>query len=111
VRQIGSAPLSSLKIHPEVSSGNAVIGSGAIAAPNWLNYRKQNVHRGLAHSLLHLTEAKQFAEVESTVGRLCQIALLCPGAWKGLEGGQEMLQRLVEQIRIAIKRWHGTREI
>ena len=42
--------------------------------------------------LLHLIEAKQFAEVESTVGPLRQIALLWPGGWKGLESGQEMLQ-------------------
>lgn len=82
----------SLKIQPEVTPGNAVIGSGAIAALNWLNYRKQNVHCGLAHSLMHLTEAKQFAEVERTVGPLRQMALLWPGGWKGLEGGDAMLQ-------------------
>jgi hypothetical protein len=82
----------SVKIHPKVTPGNAVIGSGATAAMNWLNYRKQNYGCGLAHSLLHLTEAKQFAEVEPTVGPLRQIALLWPGGWKGLEGGDAMLQ-------------------
>jgi len=82
----------SVKIHPEVTPGNAVIGSGATAALNWLNYRKQNYSCGLARSLLHLTEAKQFAEVEQTVGQLRQIALIQPGGWKGLEGGDAMIQ-------------------
>jgi len=45
-----------------------------------------------APMLLPLTEAKQFAEVESTIGPSRQIALLWPGGWKGLESGQEMLQ-------------------
>jgi 20S proteasome alpha/beta subunit len=34
----------SVAIRAEISPGNAVIGSGSIAALNWLNYRKQNVH-------------------------------------------------------------------
>jgi len=79
-------------IRAEVTPGNAVIGSGSIAALNWLNYRKQSYSCGLAHSLLHLTEAKQFAQVEQTVGPLRQIALLWPGGWKGIEGGQELIQ-------------------
>jgi 20S proteasome alpha/beta subunit len=76
----------------EISPGNALIGSGAYAALNWLNYRKQNFSCGLARSLFHLTEAKQFAEVESSVGPLRQIALLWPGGRKGLEGGYELIQ-------------------
>jgi NAD(P) transhydrogenase len=59
----------SLKVRVEITPGNAVIGSGAIAALNRLNYRKQNYMLGLAHSLLNLTEAKQFAEVEQSVFR------------------------------------------
>jgi hypothetical protein len=82
----------SVKILPKTTPGNAVIGSGAAAAMNWLNYRKQNYSCGLAHSLFHLTEAKQFAEVEQTVGPLRQIALLWPGGLKGLEGGEALLQ-------------------
>jgi hypothetical protein len=82
----------SVRINPEITPGNAVIGSGSIAALNWLNYRKQNYSCGLAHSLLHLTEAKQFAEVEQTVGPMRQIALIWPGGWKGLEGGDALVQ-------------------
>ncbi len=81
-------------IRAEISPGNAVIGSGSIAALNWLNYRKQNNMCGLAHSLLHLTEAKQFAQVENTVGPLRQIVLLWAGGWKGLEGGQDFLTEI-----------------
>lgn len=66
----------SLTVRPEITPGNAVIGSGMIAALNWLNYRKQNVHSGLAQSLLHLTEAKQFAETDLFVGRFRQVVLL-----------------------------------
>lgn len=83
----------SVHINPEVTPGNAVIGSGAEAALNWLNYRKQNIFCGVARSLLHLTEAKQFAQVENTVGPLRQMVMLWPGGMKGLEGGQEMLQQ------------------
>ena len=79
-------------VRSEVTPGNAVIGSGSIAALNWLNYRKQNCHLGLAHSLLHLTEAKQFAEVEQTVGPWRHVILLWPDNFKALEGGQELLQ-------------------
>jgi len=76
---------SALIISPEITPGNAMIGSGSVAALNWLNYRKQNVHLGLAHSLLHLTEAKQFAEVEKTVGPFRHIILLWPGGCKPLD--------------------------
>jgi hypothetical protein len=79
-------------IRSEILPGNAVIGSGMDAALHWLNYRKQNCHLGLAHSLLHLTEAKQFAEVEQTVGPWRHMILLWPGNFKALNGGQEMLQ-------------------
>lgn len=84
-----------LVVAAEITPGNAVIGSGAMAALNWLNYRKQNIHFGLAHSLLHLTEAKQFAEVEKTVGPLRHAALLWPGGCKPLnwtEEAQELTQ-------------------
>lgn len=84
-----------LIVAPEITPGNAVIGSGSTAALNWLNYRKQNIHFGLAHSLLHLTEAKQFAEVEKTVGPLRHAALLWPGGCKPLdwtEDAQKLMQ-------------------
>jgi hypothetical protein len=74
-----------LVVRNEITPGNAVIGSGASAALNWLNYRKQNVHLGLAHSLLHLTEAKQFSEVEKTVGPLRQAVILWAGGCKALD--------------------------
>jgi hypothetical protein len=83
---------SSLKIRSEITPGNAVIGTGHIAALNWLNYRKQSIHLGLAHSLFHLTEAKQFAEVEQSVGPLRQMMLLWSGGFKPLEGGDELMQ-------------------
>jgi uncharacterized protein (UPF0147 family) len=73
-----------INVTPEISPGNAVVGSGGMAALNWLNYRKQSHTLGVAHSLLHLTEAKQFAEVDPTVGPLRQIVLLWPGGFKGL---------------------------
>ena len=77
-------------IRSEVTPGNAVIGTGSIAALNWLNYRKQNVHFGLAHSLLHLTEAKQFAETEHTVGSSRGAILLWSGAYKALDWSDEV---------------------
>lgn len=82
-------------VRAEITPGNAVIGSGEMAALNWLNYRKQNWTLGLAHSLLHLTEAKQFAEVEQTVGEFRQVVLLWPGGCKPLgwtSDAQEMAQ-------------------
>ena len=79
-----------LVVAAEITPGNAVIGSGAMAALNWLNYRKQNIHFGLAHSLLHLTEAKQFAEVEKTIGPLRHAALLWPGGCKPLDWTEEV---------------------
>ena len=82
----------SLKIRSEITPGNAVIGTGNIAALNWLNYRKQNIHLGLAHSLLHLTEAKQFAEVDQNVGPFRQMMLLWSGGFKPLEGGDDLMQ-------------------
>jgi hypothetical protein len=75
----------SLTVRIEITPGNALIGSGSFAAMNWLNYRKQNIHRGLAHSVLHLTEAKQFAEVEQTVGTFRQMVLLWPGNCQSLD--------------------------
>jgi len=81
-----------INVRSEISPGNAVIGSGSMAALNWLNYRKQSYALSLAHSLLHLTEAKQFAEVDWNVGPLRQIVLLWPGGFKGLEGGDELIQ-------------------
>lgn len=74
-----------LVVSTEITPGNAVIGSGSTAALNWLNYRRQNIHFGLAHSLLHLTEAKQFAEVEKTVGPLRHAVLLWSGGYKALD--------------------------
>jgi len=71
-------------VRAEITPGNAVIGSGQMAALNWLNYRKQNWSLGLAQSLLHLTEAKQFSEVEQTVGPLRQTILLWHGGRKAL---------------------------
>jgi 20S proteasome alpha/beta subunit len=82
----------SLSARLEISPGNAVIGSGSFAALNWLNYRRQNISCGLARSLFHLTEAKQFAEVEHGVGPLRQMLVMWPGGWKGLEGGSELIQ-------------------
>jgi hypothetical protein len=85
----------SVRITVEITPGNAVVGSGGQAALNWLNYRKQNCHFGLAHSLLHLTEAKQFAEVEPSVGSLRQIVLLRSGRREALdwnEDAQHLLQ-------------------
>lgn len=82
----------SLSVRSEINPGNAVIGSGSFAALNWLNYRGQNISFGLAHSLFHLTEAKQFAEVERGVGPLRQMLVMWPGGWKGLEGGSELIQ-------------------
>jgi hypothetical protein len=75
----------SLTVRIEITPGNALIGSGSFAAMNWLNYRKQNIHCGLAHSVLHLTEAKQFAEVEQTVGSFRQMVLLWPGNCQSLD--------------------------
>jgi len=83
---------STLRIANEITPGNAVIGSGSFAALNWLNYRKQNVHLGLAHSILHLTEAKQFAEVERTVGPFRQMVLLWNGGFKPLDWTSEIQQ-------------------
>lgn len=82
----------SIKTRAEISPGNAVIGTGSMAALNWLNYRKQGLTLGLAHSLLHLTEAKQFAEVDSSVGPLRQVVLLWPGGFKGLEAGDQLIE-------------------
>jgi hypothetical protein len=82
----------SLRIRTEITPGNAVIGTGAIAALNWLNYRKQSHALGLAHTLFHLTEAKQFAEVEHTVGPWRQMILLWSGGFKPLEGGDDLIQ-------------------
>ncbi len=59
---------------------------------SWLNYRQQNLSFGLARSLFHLTEAKQFAEVDRSVGPLRQMVCLWPGGWKGLEGGDKLIQ-------------------
>ena len=84
-----------LSIRSEITPGNAVIGSGASAATFWLNYRKQNIHLGLAHSLLHLTEAKQFAETEQTVGSMRQTIVLWPGGHKALNWAPEY-QSLVQ---------------
>jgi hypothetical protein len=81
-----------VKTRSEISPGNAVVGTGAAAALSWLNYRKQGYTLGLAHSLLHLTEAKQFAEVVSDVGPLRQMVLLWPGGFKGLEGGDKLIE-------------------
>ena len=81
-----------LKITPEITPGNAVIGSGAIAALNWLNYRKQNHHLGLAHSILHLTEAKQFAELDHAVSPWRHMVLLWQNGFKPLEGGDGLIQ-------------------
>jgi hypothetical protein len=82
----------SIRIRSEITRGNAVIGTGLEAALNWLNYRGQNHTFGLAHSLLHLTEAKQFAEVDRGVGPLRQMILLSPGTLKPLNGGQALIQ-------------------
>ena len=60
----------SVSVRVEISPGNADIGSGSFAALNWLNYRGQNISCGLARSLFHFIEAKQFAEVERGVGPL-----------------------------------------
>jgi hypothetical protein len=79
-------------VRAEISPGNAVIGTGWAAAQSWLNYRKQNLTLGLAHSLLHLTEAKQFSEIDHQVGPWRQIILLWPGDFKGLEGGDALIQ-------------------
>jgi hypothetical protein len=68
-----------LTIRSEINPGNALIGSGSVAALNWLNYRRQNIHFTLAQSFLHITEAKQFSEVEQTVGPFRQMVLLQPG--------------------------------
>ena len=82
----------SVNTRMEITPGNALIGTGATAALNWLNYRKQNYTLGLAHSLFHLTEAKQFAEVEQSVGPWRQMILLWPGGFRPLEGGDELMQ-------------------
>jgi hypothetical protein len=82
----------SVKIRSEITPGNAAIGAGAIAALNWLNYRKQNIRLGLAHSLFHLTEAKQFAEVDTSVGPFRQMLLVWSGGFKPLEGGDDLMQ-------------------
>lgn len=81
-----------VKITPEITPGNAAIGTGALAALNWLNYRKQNYGLGLAHSILHLTEAKQFAEVDGAVSPWRHMVLLWPNGFKPLEGGDELMQ-------------------
>ena len=47
---------------------------------------------GLARSLLHLTEAKQFAEIDPAVGSFRQMVILWPGGFKGLEGGHELIE-------------------
>jgi hypothetical protein len=79
-------------IRSAVTPGTAVIGTGAMAALNWLNYRKQNAHLGVAHSLLHLTEAKQFAQVDRFISPLRQMVVLWPEGMKPLNGGQELIQ-------------------
>ena len=85
----------SVMVRGEIIPGNAVIGSGAMAAMNWLNYRGQNHAFGLARSLFHLTEAKQFAEVEPTVSRLRHMVILYSRGRKSLEGdkGQVVMQQ------------------
>jgi len=92
----------SISVRAEVSPGNAVIGSGSMAALNWLNYRKQSYALGLAHSLLHLTEAKQFAEIDPTVGPLRQMILLWPGGFKGLEGGDQLIEGWWHRYRLLL---------
>jgi hypothetical protein len=82
-------------VRPEITPGNATIGSGNFAASNWPNYRKQNRHTDLARSTLHLTEAKQFAEVERTVGPFRQMVVLWSGGCKPIDWSPE-LQHLLE---------------
>jgi hypothetical protein len=84
----------SVHVRAEIVPGNAVIGTGSFAALNWLNYRKQNIHLGLALSLMHLTEAKQFSQTEMTVGPL-RAALLWSGGYRALDwtdDAQKMVQ-------------------
>lgn len=57
-----------LKIREESSPGNFVAGSGASAALDWLNYRKQNVHLPWEISYYHLLEALHYSELSRHVG-------------------------------------------
>jgi 20S proteasome alpha/beta subunit len=83
-----------IKVRPEITPGNAVIGSGMDAALNWLNYRRQNIHTGLAQSLLHLTEAKQFAETNNFVGTFRETVLLWADNCRPLDWTQDAQQLL-----------------
>jgi hypothetical protein len=85
----------SVKVRPEIMPGNAVTGSGMDAALYWLNYRKQNIHFGLARSLFHLTEAKQFAETNPFVGQFREMVLLSTGSLDPLNWNNDA-QQLVQ---------------
>jgi 20S proteasome alpha/beta subunit len=90
-----------LRVRAETSPGNTIIGSGAIPALYWLNYRKQNTGYGLARSLLHIIEAKQFAELDHTVGPSGQFIALWNGGWKLLDGGRDTIQAWWDQYGLS----------
>lgn len=54
-------------------------GSGATAALNWLNLRKQNCFMPIQQTFYHVREAKKFAEISPAVGVDTHIILLRPG--------------------------------
>jgi hypothetical protein len=82
----------SVTIRVETTPGNATIGTGGDAALYWLNYRQQNLRLGLARSLFHLTEAKQFAELEGTVGPFRHTVLVSANGVTKIEGEDALVQ-------------------
>jgi len=82
-----------LQVWEEVSPGNAVIGSGVIHALNWLGYRRQNIEVSAQRSFMHLVEAKEFSELQKTVGPVAQYVMLTKQGMEPLEGQSDLLKR------------------
>jgi 20S proteasome alpha/beta subunit len=58
------------------SPGYFCIGSGSDLAYDFLSYRLQGVHLSVQQSLLHLVEAKTFAQIDSAVSTGTKLVLL-----------------------------------
>jgi hypothetical protein len=73
--------------------GFHLIGSGALLAHYWLNFRKQNVHMSAARTYWHLREAMLFSALDPHVSIESTCIALRPGAVFKLERGTEYVDK------------------